>query len=163
MKITPLDIQQKQFRPAWRGIDPVDVDAFLDLVASEYEEVIKENIALKDDARKKAARLEEHAAREKSLQQALLTAQRMAEDINEVAKKEAEVKIAEAELTAEKIVQEAHRRLTEVIADLNEMKRQRSQFEHTLRSMVEGHLKLLETFARDEEKVTLLSRKSDAG
>ncbi len=70
MKITPLDIQQKQFRNTWRGIDAGEVDTFLDLVAAEYEEVIKENIALKDDLRKKAARLEEHTARERSLQKA---------------------------------------------------------------------------------------------
>lgn len=167
MKITPLDIQQKQFRTSWRGVDPLEVDSFLDLVAAEYEEVIKESIALKDELRKKAARLEEHVAREKGLQQALVAAQRVAEDMKEAAKKEAELVMAQAELSGEKIVQDAHRRLTEVVGDIHELKRQRVQFEATLRSLIEGHQKMLETFhssaERDEDKVALLTRKNDVG
>ena len=43
MKITPLDIQQQQFRVRFRGFDMVEVDNFLDLLANEFEELLKEN------------------------------------------------------------------------------------------------------------------------
>ncbi len=67
----------------------------------------------------------------------------------EAARKEAEITLAEAELQAEKIVQGAHQRYTRIVDDINEMKRQRVQFEAEVRTMVAGHLKLLEAFAQD--------------
>ena len=48
MKITPLDIRQKRFAPAFRGFERREVEAFLEMVATEFEEVVKENIALKE-------------------------------------------------------------------------------------------------------------------
>jgi cell division initiation protein len=62
------------------------------------------------------------------------------------AKKEAEIVLADAEHQAEKIVQGAHHKLVQVIADINELKRQRVQFESQGRSVIESHAKLLETF-----------------
>ena len=60
MKITPLDIQQQQFKgKMFGGLDPEDVDTFLQLVAGELEELIRENTELKDQARRVAANMEE--------------------------------------------------------------------------------------------------------
>jgi cell division initiation protein len=106
MNITPLDITQKQFRRAFRGLDAEEVEAFLSLVA----------------------------------------AQRASEEIRDSARKEAEITISDAELQAEKIVQSAHGRFLKVVDDLNELKRQRIQFEAGVKTLVESHLKLLEAF-----------------
>ena len=75
-----------------------------------------------------------------------MTAQRASEEIRESARKEAEIAIGEAELQAEKIVQGAHQRFLRIVDDINELKRQRVQFEASVRALVEGHAKLLETF-----------------
>jgi cell division initiation protein len=144
MKITPLDIQKKTFRTVWRGLDEAEVDAFLEIVATELEEVIKENIHLQEELRRKTARLEEFKEREKVLQETLLTAQRITSDIKDQARKESELLLAEAEQQAEKIVQDAHRRLVELLQDIAELKRQRASFEAQVRQSAEAHLKLLE-------------------
>ncbi|HUB06940.1 MAG TPA: DivIVA domain-containing protein [Myxococcales bacterium] len=146
MKVTPLDIRQKQFRTKFRGLDGKEVEAFLELIAAEFEEVIRENIALKDDLKRKVARLEEFHEREKTLQETMVTAQKITEDIKDSAKRQAEVIVGEAELQAEKIVQGAHTRLVQVLDEISELKRQRTQFEAQIRSAVESQLKLLEVF-----------------
>ena len=149
MKITPLDIQKKTFRTALRGLDPDEVDAFLDLVAGELEAVIKENIALKEEVRRQGARLAEYEEREKVLQETLMTAQKITQDIKEQARKESEIFLADAKVQAERIVQDAHRRLVELIADINELKRERARFRAELRHLIESHRAVLDSF--DEE------------
>src|SRR5206468_2683470 len=148
MKLTPLDIRQKQFKQTFRGLDAKDVEAFLDFCASELEEVVKENHFLKDEISRKQVKVEEYREREKTLQETMVTAQKIAEDMKHSAKKQAEIVVSEAELQAEKIVQGAHQRLVQVVSEINELKRQRTQFESQVRSVIESHQKLLETFAQ---------------
>ena len=165
MKLTPLDIRQKRFATALRGFDRREVEPFLELRASEFEEVVKENIALKEENKRLSARLETHQERERTLQETMVTAQRISEDVKQTARKEAEIIVAGAELQAEQIVAGAHQKLVKVIEDINELKRQRSQFESQVQSVVDAHQKLLETFrsvpeepARDGDNVAYLSR-----
>jgi cell division initiation protein len=153
MNITPLDITQKQFRKALRGYEREEVEGFLSLVAVEFEALVKEVNALREDNQRKVEELAEHKGRERTLQETLVTAQKASEDIRESARKEAEITISDAELQAEKIVQGAHARFLRIVDDINELKRQRVQFESTVRMLVESHLKLIEAFqepARDE-------------
>jgi cell division initiation protein len=158
MKITPLDIRQKRFGPAFRGFERREVEAFLEMVASEFEEVVKENIALKEEQRRLQARLEQYQERERALQETMITAQRISEDVKTAARKEAEIILADAEHQGEKIVQGAHQKLVQVIEDINELKRQRVQFESQVRSVIDAHAKLLETFGHDDN-VQFLPRK----
>jgi cell division initiation protein len=146
MKITPLDIRQKRFEASFRGFTRREVEAFLELVAAEFEEVVKENIQLKEELKRTQARLEQHVEREHTLQETMVTAQRISEDLKGSAKKEAEIIVAGAEQQAEKIVQNAHAKLVQVVDDINELKRQRVQFESQVRSVIDAHSKLLETF-----------------
>jgi len=152
MKLTPLDIRQKQFKTGFRGLDPKDVEAFLDLVASEFEELAKENLFIKDEISRKSLKIDEYRDREKTLQETMVAAQKVAEDMKEAAKKQAEIVVSEAELQAEKIVQGAHTRLVEIVSEINELKRQRTQFESQVRSVIESHQKLLETFSSSPSK-----------
>jgi cell division initiation protein len=147
MKITPLDITQRSFRRAMRGVARDEVEAFLALVASEFEALAKEVQGLREAVHRKDEELSELRSRERALQETMITAQKACEEIREAARKEAEITLSEAELQAEKIVQSGHQRYLRIIDDIGEMKRQRVQFEVNLRNLVQGHLKLLETFA----------------
>jgi len=46
--ITPLDIQNKEFRRSIRGYNEAEVDEFLDEVMKDFEKLYKENMELKD-------------------------------------------------------------------------------------------------------------------
>jgi cell division initiation protein len=152
MKITPLDVSQKQFRRVLRGYDRHEVEAFLSLVSSELEEAVKEVNALRQETRRKDETITELRGRERALQETLISAQKASEEIRESARKEAEITISEAELQAEKIVQAAHGRFLRIVDDINELKRQRIQFEAGVRMLVDSHLKLLDAFQEPERQ-----------
>jgi cell division initiation protein len=162
MKITPLDIQQKRFARAVRGYDRDEVEAFLGLVASAFEDLVKELHALREDVQRKDEEIASHRDLERALQETLVTAQRASDEIRESARKEGEIAIAEAELQAEKIVQGAHQRFLKIVDDIQELKRLRIQFEAQVRALVDGHGKLLENFHDDEfgDPVEYLSRRT---
>ncbi len=165
MNITPLDITQKQFRKVLRGFDREEVEAFLALVAVEFEALVKETMALREDCQRKAEEIADHKSRERALQETLVTAQKASEEIREAARREAEITISDAELQAEKIVQGAHARFLRIVDDINELKRQRLQFEAGVKTLVESHLKLIEAFqepARDEAVQFIPQRKTSA-
>lgn len=165
MRLTPLDVQQKQFDRKLRGVDPHEVKQFLELCADELEELVKQNIELKEEIRARDGQIAETRDRERALQEALVSAQRLATEMKEQAKKEAEIVLAEAELQAEKLIQGAHNRRTTLVEELGELKRLKVSFESELRSLVESHVKLLETFAESDrlratdDKVTLLQKR----
>ncbi len=167
MKITPLDIQQYQFRSKLRGLDPEDVRSFLELVRVEMEELIRENNALKDEVKRTVQRMGEYREREQMVKDTLLTAQKITDDMRANAQKEAETIVAEAEVKAQDIVQQATQRAARLHAEIRELKRQKLQFEENLRAMLNTHLKMLvldEEKQSDmfEEKVAYLSKKEKA-
>lgn len=162
MNITPLDITQKQFRKVFRGLDPEEVEAFLELVAVEFEALVKDVVGLREENQRKAEEIAEFRRRERALQETLVAAQRASEEIRESARKEAEITLSDAELQAEKIVQAAHTRFLRIVDDINELKRQRIQFETNVRTLVESHVKLLEAFrepSREEAVQYIPARK----
>jgi cell division initiation protein len=164
MKITPLDIRQKQFPRKLRGLDPKEVQGFLELVESEMEELVRESIQLKDDVKRKQQRIDEYREQEKTLQETMVAAQQASDDIRDSAKRQAEIIVSEAELQAERIVQGAHTRLVQILDEIGELKRQRAQFEAGVRSLVEAELKLLEVFQSQPgphvpKNIEFLSRK----
>jgi len=161
MKITPLDIQKKAFRSVWRGVDQAEVDAFLELVATEFEEVVRENISLSEELRRKTGRLAEFKERENVLQETLLTAQKITADIKDQARKESELIMREAERQAEKVLQDAHRRLVELLQDIAELKRQRAGFEAGLRQVVQSHLAMLDELRSNANEPAVSERISE--
>jgi len=161
MTITPLDILQKRFQRALRGYDRQEVEAFLALVASEFEGLVRNAQALRADVTRMDEEIAEFRSRERALQETMVTAQKACEDIRESARKEAEITLAEAELQGEKIVQAAHGKFLKIADDITELKRQRSAFEAQVRAVVESHGKLLEAFRApdSEEQIQYLPSK----
>lgn len=51
MRITPLDIQQKQFPMKLRGFDVEEVYAFLEVIREEMEDLLRENANLRETSK----------------------------------------------------------------------------------------------------------------
>lgn len=148
MKLTPLDIHQKQFKKStFGGVDPADVQQFLKMVAHALEEATRDLHKLQEQVRQKDSQLAEHRDREQNLQSTLTTAQKVTEDLKSNARKEAELMVSDAELQAEKIVANAQARRLQLIGEIDELKRARSTFISQLTSLVEAHKSLLEAMA----------------
>lgn len=153
MKITPLDIQQQQFRVRFRGFDMVEVDNFLELLANEFEELIKENNQLREEDRRKLARINELEAEGKELRDLLLSAKKITEEMKNNARREGELIIEEAKGQARQIIGNAQEQALKIEADINNLKKLRSQLEASLKATLDMYLRLLESYK--EEKVNL--------
>jgi len=154
MKITPLDIQQQQFRVRFRGFDMVEVDNFLDLLANEFEELLKENSRIGEEERRKTERISQLEAGEKEPRDTLVSVQRITEEMKNNARKEGELIIEEAKLNARKILEAAQGQALQIEGEINQLKRQRAEFEASLRATVEMHWRLLESTEEESAEST---------
>ena len=152
MKMTPLDIQQQQFKMKFRGFDVREVDTFLELMANAFESLQSENNRLHQEIKRLQHEAHGYREREESFKRAMLNSQKVLEQMKENARKSAELVVAEAEVKAEKILSRAQNRLSQLHEDITELKRQRSQIEVQIRSVIEGHSKLLE-IGKEESRI----------
>ena len=144
MKMTPMDIQQQQFRSSFSGLDRTEVRQFLQLVSETVTELSLENSELKTEVRRMQQTLDEFGQTENLLKQAMITAQKAVEDVREQTKKEADIIISEAELRAEKLLHHAHIRLSSILDDIQQLKSQKIRVIEDLRSLLRTHMELLQ-------------------
>ncbi|RPI35387.1 MAG: DivIVA domain-containing protein [Nitrospiraceae bacterium] len=144
MRITPLDIQQKQFPMKFRGFDVEEVYAFLEVIREEMEELLRENANLKETVQRTESQIREYKSMETTLRETLMTAQQMVEDYKINARKEAELLIKEAELRADTMIKDSHEKVIKIHEDITDMKGIRRHFKEELRRLIENHLKMLE-------------------
>lgn len=144
MTITPLDIQQQQFKTRFRGFDIREVDTFLEQMADAFELLQSENKKLREEINRLKLESQGYKEREETFKRAMLNSQKVLEQMKQNARKSAELVIADAEIKAEKILSRAQYRLEQLHEDIAELKRQRMQIEVQIRSIIESHSKLLE-------------------
>lgn len=116
--LTSLDVVNRQFKKNFRGYDPADVDEFLDRVAESIQAYVQKTKDLERSLDEQTEKLGDYENIKNSLHEALLMAQRTAEEKVANAGRSAEEKmrdasnkaddiIAEAKLKAERMIQEA--------------------------------------------------------
>ena len=107
MKITPLEIRQKEFEKKLRGYDKDEVNAFLQSLSNEWERVLEENKELNlklQQAEKEVAKLREV---ETSLYKTLKTAEDTGANVIDQANKAAELHMKETQMNAEALLNES--------------------------------------------------------
>jgi cell division initiation protein len=155
MRITPHDIRQQQFTVrTFRGFDPQEVDAFLEDVADDYETVLKELQLLKEQVAAQEERQRGVLELERTLQDTLVTTQRLADEVKAAARREAddaraaarheaELIVREAELRGDKAVEAARAEEARIRADIQSLKQVRSRLVGELTATLERYHRLL--------------------
>ena len=146
IELTPLDVRKKRgdFGKALRGYDPEEVDVFLELVAERMEVLVKANLALREERDRLAEKVAVQEGREKAIQDALVTAQELRQDVKEQARREANVLEREARARIELMIAESGRVLTGHRGALEELERQRDRFLKAFRTFLERELDTVE-------------------
>ncbi|MDH5202923.1 MAG: DivIVA domain-containing protein [Nitrospirota bacterium] len=144
MRITPLDIQQKQFPMKFRGFDVEEVYAFLEVIREEMEDLLRENASLKENVYRLENQIKEFKDMETTLRETLITAQQMVEDYKTNARKEAELLVKEAEIKTDTMLKEAQEKVIKIHEDIVDLKGIRRHFKEELKRLIESHLKMLE-------------------
>ncbi len=150
LKITPLDIKKQVFKKAMRGFDPVEVETFLEMVSEEYESLIKDKNNLSDDVLKLKTQLQDYQEVEKTFKESLMNAQQTMNQSRENSKRESTLIIKEAEVHAEKIIENAKKQLIDMKNELMIIKAQKDSFSKRLRHLLESQLELLKVLEIDD-------------
>ena len=140
MRLSPIDIREQQFTTKlFRGFDREEVDAFLDDVADDYEGVLRENATLREQVGSYEERARGLGETERTLKDTLVATQRVAEEMKEGAKRDAQLVVREATLTADKLVEESRAEEAKLRVEIQTLKRLRRQLIEELRATVERY------------------------
>jgi cell division initiation protein len=133
-------------------VDEREVRLFLDLCASEMEELTRKLHKQDEELRRRESRITDYKEREQLLQQTLTTAQRLSDEMKANTRKEAEILISDAELQAEKIIANAQSKRMQLIGEIDELKRAKASFLQQVTALVESHRALLDQVRGEEAK-----------
>lgn len=156
MALTPLEIQKTRFAQKMRGFDPQEVESFLSLVAEELTHSLSEIDRLERENRFYRKRLEEGEAREHQLQQTLLRAQKVSDEITDAAKREAKLMVQEAEMAGDKIVQQALERAATLERKIEELRIARRELQLKFKNSLDLFAHLLEADTDDERSTAVV-------
>lgn len=152
MSFTSEDIQTKQFNVRFRGFDIEEVDSFLEQVAENYMLLVHEKKELSDELDKMKNDIEDFESREKTFHHAILSAQKIADEIEAKSRREAEEMIFKAEEEAKRLQEEANSEIVALEKQLDDLKDARNNIQSELKSYLASCLDALE---RDEVPVSL--------
>ncbi len=142
--LTPLDIQNKEFKKGFRGYDEQEVDAYLDEVVRDFELALKERDDLKVQVVEAQRQVQQYRTLEEQLQKALLVAQQTAQEVVEAAHKEAQLITERADLEGKRLAEEARASVRAVEEEAARLRSELEVFRAKTRSLLESQLKLLE-------------------
>lgn len=150
MALTPLEIQKMRFPRKVRGLDPIEVENFLGLVAEEMAARVAQAEKLERENRYFRQRLEEAEKREQQLQQTILQAQKLSDEITGNARREAELTVKEAELNGDRMVQQAIEQCARIEARIAEMRVLRRELQVKFKNNLDLFQRILEAEMEDE-------------
>lgn len=161
MKLTPVDITNKEFRKMLRGYDPEEVDEFLDQIVEDYEELFKENSLLKEKINAMNEKIEHYSKIESTIQNTLLLAQNAAEQAKVSSQKEADIVIKHANDSAKKILDKAHTDVVSITQEYDRLKQEFVKFRAKFRNFITVQMETFEDLEKDFIKNYNLNQTSD--
>lgn len=151
MKISPNEIRKQKFPKRLQGYDVSEVTNYLNTVALEFEELIKQNKLLTEKNIELETALQNYRSIEKILHETLMQAQETSGKAIENARREAEICIKEAELKASAIIEKARNDLITLKEQITIFKAKKDSIVSRLKALLNSELDLIKTLEFDEE------------
>jgi cell division initiation protein len=162
MNISPLDLRQQKFSKALRGFDTIEVTSFLMAAADDYEQALRDADRLRQDVSRIEAVLEEYREHERNLKSALVSAQKLAEDIRTNAEEESRRLLREAQSRSDLMLEKTQARLEDIQRQIDGLKLKRRDVETSIEATIQTLHNTLdfvrEQDVRDREERLLLHR-----
>jgi len=152
VKITPMDITNKEFKKVIRGYSVEEVDEFLDSIAEDYETLYKENSALKEKMIGLNEKIEHYAKMETTIQNTLLLAQNAAEQSKQTAQKEADIIIRSANEASQRIMDKAHNDVLKINDDYERIKQEFIKFRTKFKNFMNTQIEMFYSLEKDVVK-----------
>lgn len=143
MNYTPNDLDNIKFKKSLRGYDEDQVNDVLDSVIQDYEMYIKENIELKDRISVLNEGIQHYKNIEESLQNTLVVAQQTGEEIKKNSYEKAENIVKEAEIKAQRMINDANQEVIKIRFEYEEMKKRLHIYKTKSETLLLSQLELL--------------------
>ena len=150
--ITPLDIQNKEFKKSLFGYKTKDVDGYLDYINRDYEELYRENIELKDKIGILTDQIRQYNNLEETLKDTLVIAQTTADEVTSSSRKKAELIVEEAEMDARERIIEANEQVKYIKGEYEYLKNEMSIFKSRYEAFMKAQLGTIQDFYKDFEE-----------
>ena len=141
--LTPVEIRNKEFSKGAFGYKKNEVDEFLSIVESEFDSLYKQNIALNDKINMLTEAIKEYKSMETALQNTIVTAQSLANEIETTARLKADTLVKEAENKSADMILNAKKEITDVNAKYEALKKEYEIYKIKIKTTVEEQLKIL--------------------
>lgn len=161
MKLTPMDISNKEFKKGFRGYDSEEVDEFINEIIDNYEELYKENSRLKENLSRVNEKLEHYVKIENTIQNTLLLAQNAAEQARETSQKEAEMILSKANESAQKVLDKAHNDVILINDEYEKVKQEFIKFRAKFRNFMNAQTETFDELEKDLTKNYSISEPLD--
>ena len=148
--LTPLEIQKQTFGRAIKGYQHDEVRAYLHLVAEEIERLLRDTDRLSRENAMLREDLEDHSNRERILKDTLLSAQKVAEDLIGNARKEAELIVKDAEILADRVINQAMQRVGDLEKNIQDLKIERRSMRNKLQGTLDTIQQMIVLDAEEE-------------
>jgi len=142
-----------------RGYDVMEVDAFLEMVADEYESLLKGKNESISRIKQYEEKLKEYQEIEKTLQKTLMDAQRSLSKSKEDSKKEAELIVKEAEITANKIIEDSRREDVKLKNEIMLLNAQKESLAIRLKHILNSQIELINILEMDDQEIAEFKKK----
>ena len=143
--LTPVEIQNRVFKSGGLGYDKKDVDAFMKEIVDSYELLYREKMELTDKVNVLNDALQNYKTIEKTMQNALMLAQKTAEETQETALRNAHAIEKEAMTKSEIIVSDAKHELERIHQKTVQLCQQYEKYKLQFKNLAAAQIELLET------------------
>ena len=148
--ITPLDIENKKFsKQMMNGYSVEEVDQFLDSLTVDYGRAYKQSTEYKEKIEELEKELKHYTNIESTLQNTLLMAQGAADEVKDLANKQAEQIIRDAEAKAKESVNELEQEIFMKKKELEDLSKQFDVYKAKMESLLISQLELLKDSNKD--------------
>lgn len=151
MNYTPNELENLTFKRSVVGGYSEDlVNEVLDKIIEDYTTYIHENIELKDRVAVLNEAILHYKNIEESLQNTLLVAQQTGEEIKKNGYQKADNIIKEAEIKAQKIINEANQEVLRIRFEYEELKKKFHSYKSRAESLLLSQLEVLKPMVEEE-------------
>lgn len=141
--ITAMEIRNRNFNKSFRGFSEKEVLHFMSRIAQDYEALYSENARLKEKVQRLEFELEKYYQLEETMNNSLILAQQTADDVKKNAQRESAL-----------MLEDAKRRIAEVLLVYQEVIKRLNLFNTELRAQINGQLEMLEKNQRRTEELS---------
>lgn len=159
--ITPVDLENKEFKKGFRGYDIDEVETFLTELSKDYAKSYRENASLKDKNAILTDAIENYKEMEETMRSAIISAQRTSEEILRNAHEQADTIIKEAKLKASEIMNELDKDVQALKRETEEIEGRNMLLRAKLRAVLNTYLGMLDEIPVSEPEAVKEVKSAD--